>query len=66
MTGDTAEVSEDGTVKERVGNTYMDWVEMHNMSQIDTDHAALRFLNAQAGFSAITNCSLHNGYGWAT
>jgi hypothetical protein len=26
MTGDTAEISEDGTVKERVGNSYLDWV----------------------------------------
>jgi hypothetical protein len=64
MTGDTAEISEDGTVKERVGNSYLDWVEFHNMSQIDTDHAAIRFINAAAGSSEITNCSLHNGYGW--
>jgi len=46
ITGDTAEVSEDGTVKERIGNTYMDWVEMHNLSQVDTNHAALRWENA--------------------
>jgi len=36
VTSDTAEVSADGTVKERIGHLYMDWVELHNMSQIDT------------------------------
>jgi len=43
LTGDTAEINDDGTIKERIGSTYLDWVEMHNMSQIDTDHAALRW-----------------------
>jgi hypothetical protein len=32
VTGDTAEISEDGTVKERIGSIYLDWVEMHNLS----------------------------------
>lgn len=64
VTGDTAEINDDGTVKERIGSTYMDWVEMHNMSQIDGTGAALRWENAALGFSEITNCSVHNGYGW--
>ena len=32
VTGDTAEISSSGRIKERVGSLYLDWVEMHNMS----------------------------------
>lgn len=64
VTADTAEINGDGSIKERIGHTYMQWVEMHNLSQIDSDHAALRFENAAMGNSAVVNCSIHNGYGW--
>jgi len=64
VTSDTAEISDDGTVKERIGNLYLDWVEMHNLSQIDSDRASVRWENAALGNSEVTNCSIHNGLGW--
>ena len=64
VTADTAEINGDGTIKERIGHTFMQWVEMHNLSQIDSDRAALRFESAAAGHSNIVNCSVHNGFGW--
>jgi len=32
ITSDTAEINDDGTIKERIGSTFMQWVEMHNLS----------------------------------
>lgn len=64
LIGDAAEINDDGTVKERIGNMYLDWVELYNLSQIDTEHAAVRWENAAKGMSEVTNCSIHNGYGW--
>jgi len=49
----------------RYGQTYMDNVELYNMSQIDTFKAALRWENNIAGHSSISNCAIHSGYGWA-
>jgi hypothetical protein len=34
------------------------------MSKIDTNHAALRWVNAENGKSEVTHCSLHNGWGF--
>ena len=48
----------------RYGQTYMDNVELYNMSQIDTFKAALRWENNIAGHSSITNCAIHSGFGW--
>lgn len=38
---------------------------MHNLSQINTDHAAMRWAYAYEGRSEIKNCSIHNGLSWA-
>jgi len=46
ITGDSAEINDDGTIKERIGHTYMDWVEMHNLSKIDGNQAAMKWMNA--------------------
>lgn len=63
LTGDTVEL--DGTdIKMRVGHTELDHIEIHNNSQIDTMNAALRWENANDGYSSVTNCTLHNGFGW--
>jgi polygalacturonase len=43
----------------------MDNVEIYNMSQIDTHKAAIRWENNIMGHSSVTNCAIHNGYGWA-
>lgn len=63
ITGDTIEVF-DGVTTSRAGSTVMDNVEIFNCSQIDSEHAALRFESAATGYSSITNSTLHNGYGW--
>lgn len=63
LTGDTVEL--EGTeVKMRTGHMILDHVEVHNNSQIDTMNSAIRFENAMGGYSSVTNCTLHNGYGW--
>jgi parallel beta-helix repeat protein len=48
----------------RQGSTIMDSVEIYNCSQIDTSKAAVRFVNAVAKHSQVTNCAIHNGYSW--
>jgi polygalacturonase len=40
-------------------------VEFFNMSQIDTFKSAIRWENNVMGHSSVTNCAIHNGYGWA-
>jgi hypothetical protein len=63
LTGDTVEL--DGTeIKMRTGHMVLDHVEVYNNSQIDTFNAAIRFENAMAGYSSVTNCTIHNGFGW--
>lgn len=63
LTGDTVEL--DGTeIKMRVGHTILDHVEVYNNSQIDTHNAAMRWENAMAGYSSVTNCTIHSGFGW--
>jgi len=63
LTGDTVEL--DGTeIKNRVGHLVLDHVEVHNNSQIDTFNSAIRFENAMTGYSSVTNCTIHNGFGW--
>jgi len=64
LTGDTVDFS-GGKMKTRIGSTYMDWVEMRNLSQADSERAAMRWEYAYEGKSEITNCAIHNGYGWA-
>jgi hypothetical protein len=49
----------------RFGQTYLDNVEIYNMSQIDTFKAALRWENNALGHSSVTNSSIHHGYAWA-
>jgi hypothetical protein len=48
------------------GQTILDSVELYNMSQKDTHKSALRFEGASSPIkhSSITNCSIHNGFGW--
>jgi parallel beta-helix repeat protein len=48
----------------REGSTIMDSVEVYNCSQIDTSKSAIRFVNARAKYSEVTNCAFHNGYSW--
>ena len=50
---------------ERFGQTIMDSVEIYNCSQIDTDRAALRFVNAANKNQIISNSAIHNGLSWA-
>jgi len=54
----------DSDLSIRTGVTIMDNVEIYNCSQRDTYKAALRWENAQMGYSSITNCSIHGGLGW--
>lgn len=56
-------IEEDFTM--RYGQVYLDNVEIYNMSQIDTFKAAIRWENNVMGHSSVTNCAIHNGYGWA-
>jgi len=48
----------------RFGSTILDSVEIYNCSQIDTEKAAIRFEQAAASNSQISNCAIHNGLGW--
>jgi hypothetical protein len=63
LVGDTVEI-DNGEIKERVGHMILDHVEIYNNSQIDTFKAAIRFENAMTNWSRVTNCSIHNGFGW--
>jgi len=63
ITGDTVEL-EGAEIKMRAGHLVLDHVEVHNNSQIDTMNSAIRFENAMTGYSSITNCTVHNGFGW--
>lgn len=56
---------EEETLTFRYGEVYLDNVEIYNMSQIDTFKAAIRWENNKDGHSSVTNCAIHNGYGWA-
>jgi hypothetical protein len=49
----------------RYGSLNFDNIEVYNMSQIDTFKSAIRWENNVMGESAVTNCAIHNGYGWA-
>lgn len=49
----------------RVGETYMDNVEVYNCSQYDTYKAAIRFEDAKLGQSKISNSAIHHGLGMA-
>lgn len=49
----------------RYGQIYFDNIEIYNMSQIDTFKSAIRWENNAQGESSVTNCAIHNGYGWA-
>jgi hypothetical protein len=48
----------------RYGQTYLDNVEIYNMSQIDTFKAAMRWENNVMGHSSVTNSAFHDGLGW--
>jgi len=63
VTSDSVEIIE-GVVTMRTGQLILDNVEVFNASQIDTLKAAIRFDSASTLHSSVTNCSLHNGYGW--
>jgi hypothetical protein len=49
----------------RVGETYMDNVEVYNCSQYDTYKAAIRFEDGKLGQSKISNSAIHHGLGMA-
>ena len=42
----------------------MDNVELYNMSQKDTENAAVRFEGVFGRPSSLTNCALHHGLNW--
>jgi parallel beta-helix repeat protein len=63
VTSDSVEVIE-GVVTMRTGQLIFDNVEVFNASQIDTLKSAIRFESAATLHSSVTNCTLHNGYGW--
>jgi hypothetical protein len=48
----------------RYGNLTLDHVELNNMSQADTSKAAIRWEKNPNGYSTVSNCAIHNGYGW--
>lgn len=50
VTSDTMEFV-NGEIKQRIGQTFMDHVEIYNCSQWDTYKAAIRFENAVLGHS---------------
>jgi hypothetical protein len=56
---------EEGNDEVRVGNTYLDNVEIYNCSQYDTYKAALRFEGAKLGNSKVSNSVIHHGLGMA-
>jgi len=60
LTGDLIEAD----LSVRAGTTIMDAVEIYNCTQANTQNAALRWQNAQMGYSEVTNSAIHNGLGW--
>lgn len=48
----------------RYGSLEMDNVELFQLSQADTEKAALRFEKVPLSSSTVTNCAIHNGEGW--
>lgn len=65
VTSDTIEFDGiTGELKYRYGQMFMDNVEVYNCSQIDTYKAAIRFENAVALHSEVTNSTFHNGLSW--
>ena len=43
---------------------FLDSVEIKNCSQRDTYKAAVRFDTAATLWSTVSNCAIHNGFGW--
>ena len=60
VTSDTLELD----MTERNGRTFMDYVEIYNCSQRDTEKTALRFEGAMGGHSVVSNSAIHTGLGW--
>lgn len=56
---------QEGNNELRVGETYIDNVEIHNCSQYDTYKAAIRFEGSKLGKSKISNSAIHHGLGMA-
>jgi parallel beta-helix repeat protein len=48
----------------RYGSLEMDNVELFQLSQADTPKAAIRFEKVPLSSSSVTNCAIHNGWGW--
>lgn len=55
----------EGNLEQRIGQTYMDNVEIFNCSQYDTMKGAIRFEGAKLGYSRVSNSAIHHGLGIA-
>jgi hypothetical protein len=63
LTGESAEFL-DGELVTRVGQTFMNDVEVHGFGGMDTSEAAINFVGAKSYPSHVINCVVHNSLGW--